>query len=72
MDTFIILIVVIVSMLYTGQNDQIMHLQRVHFKNVSDTSVNLLKQDPPGLTAVWVQRVCSSHVIPISLLSVPC
>ena len=31
MDTFIILIVVIVSLVYAGQNDQIMHFQSVHF-----------------------------------------
>lgn len=71
MDTFTILIVVIVSMVYTGQNNQIMLFQCVYFKNVSYTLKNLLKQDPLGITAVWVQRVCSSHVIPISLLPVP-
>lgn len=52
MDTFIILIVVIVSMVYAGQNDQITHFQCVHLKSVNYTLANLLKQDPLGLSCV--------------------
>lgn len=64
MDTFIILIMVIVSLVYAGQNDKIMHFQSVHFLKCK---LRLCKQDPLSLTTVWVQRVCSSNIMSISL-----